>query len=154
MPTSAAGNERRPQRRRPSGLTLIELLVVMALLGLVGWGVRQSLPPPAERELARDAQRLLGQLESARLQARHQQRTARLVWHPDGFEVQGLSATGERHRWLSDQVQAAPGPALLLGPEPLLPPQRWALTHAQGGVLWLGSDGLRAFAVLPRGAAP
>ena len=123
------------------------MLVVLALLGVLGMGVTLTLPPVAQRELARDAQRLVLLMETARQQARSRDLPARLEWQEDGFAIHGLTATPQSHRWLSADVRPLPSPPLVLGPEPLLPAQRWALVHAQGQRLWLGTDGLQPFAV-------
>ncbi len=73
---------------------------------------------------------------------------------------------GRLHAWLTPgtlaQVLPSPSgtdsgsdrsgtPHLVLGPEPLLPPQRLTLS-LQGRTVWLSSDGLRAFVV--SGAPP
>lgn len=147
-----------PARRMAQrGFTLLELLVVVSIVALATAGVSLSLRDTAAAQLEREAQRLAALLESTRAQSRTM--GVPLYWRatPQGFEL-----AGQFRAWLTPGTQATLAardadtpPRLVLGPEPLLPPQEMALT-LQGRTLWLHSDGLRPFQVgsQPGGAAP
>ena len=131
MRTSAAGSKHGPALVR--GFTLLELLVVVALISA----------------LERDATRLAALLETARAQARAS--GLPVVWRstPTGFVFEGLPPPGLPQRWLSEATRTTASQPVVLGPEPLIPPQSIALTPAQGPslTLWVSSDGLRPFRV-------
>jgi len=160
MPTSAPGNPEPHRGQR--GFTLLELLVVVSLVALATAGVGLALPAPAATQLEREAQRLSALLEAGRAQARTT--GVAVVWKSDG---QGFAFDGQRRDWLTPGTQArltrlgTPPPQttanrLFLGPEPLMAAHEVALSLA-GRTVWLGTDGLRPFAVLaepPRVAQP
>lgn len=160
MPTSAAGNKLSPppcwsgQCQGVRGFTLIELLVVICLIAIASAGVSLALRDSADGALERDAQRLIAVLESARAQARAN--GSPVVWRAQGhgFVLVGLPRSQALQTWLSEHTRVEPGSALVLGPEPLLPPQSITLLSAQkpGLQLHIGSDGLRPFAVTRQGA--
>ncbi len=166
MPTSAAGSKPLVhQRAAPAaphahsrGFTLIELMVVVALIAVATAGVSLALRDSADSALERDAQRLAAVLESARAQARASD--VRAVWllREGGFVVQGLPKAEPLQRWLSDQTRAQTEAPVVLGPEPLIAPQRIALFTAERPErrLWVTTDGLRPFEVrrVPPGATP
>lgn len=154
MPTSAVGNK--PFAAHPSwpgpgplGFTLIELLVVIALIAIVSAAASLALRDNAASALERDAQRLAAVLESARAQSRAN--GAPVLWRTQdkGFVLQGLPRPSPPQAWLSEHTRAEPGPAVVLGPEPLIPPQHITLYSSQPGTpRWrVGTDGLRPFAV-------
>jgi len=148
MRTSAAGNK--PAfAPAAQGFTLLELLVVVALIAIATAGVSLSLRDSADSALERDATRLAALLETARAQARAS--GLPVVWHstPNGFMFEGLPPPGLPQNWLSSSTRATPSQRVILGPEPLIPPQSIALTPVQGGAstLWVISDGLRPFRV-------
>ena len=154
---------RRPPRksfisRHSPGFTLIELMVVVALIAVATAGVMLSLRDSAADALERDAQRLAAVLESARAQSRAS--GAAVLWQAqaNGFALQGLPRPASAQAWLSDHTRVQPTPPLVLGPEPLIPPQRIELYSANQPQqrLWVGSDGLRPFEVQrnPQGDAP
>ena len=160
MPTSAPGSNP-PLARRVAGFTLIELLVVLALVALATATVGLALRDPNQDRLQREAERLIALLETARAEARAGGLEVR--WRPlpgdasDGaqFRFLGLPRRVELPtRWLGDAPsveldrQAA---ELLLGPEPLLPPQGLRLRLGQQQ-LRIASDGLQPFAI--QAAAP
>ena len=143
MPTLAAGN-----KSTARGFTLLELLVVIALIAIATAGASLSLQGSADSALDRDAQRLAALLETARAQARASERT--VVWRAqaEGFVFDGLPPPGLPRQWLARTTQAFAAP-VLLGPEPLIPPQAIALssTARPDRRLWVVTDGLRPFTV-------
>ena len=170
MRTSAAGNRAktgppsRPQRR-PSqplagrssrsawvpehGFTLVELLVVMAIMAIGSAGVVFALRDSAATQLEREALRLSALLDSARAQSRATGQGVR--WRPveGGFRFEGLGAGTLPDRWLSGETQVQGTPVLVLGPEPILPPQAVVLTStlAPGRPMAVSTDGIRPFRV-------
>ena len=159
MPTSAPGSpeplaprQRQTHNGNQRGFTLLELLAVVSLVALATAGVSLALPDPAATQLEREAQRLTALLEAGRAQARTT--GVAVVWQAN---AQGFALDGVRRDWLAagTQVrltqhgQATPHTAanrLPLGPEPLMAAHEVALTLA-GRTVWLGTDGLRPFAV-------
>lgn len=155
MRRSAPGSE----TRRTAGFTLVELLIVVALIAVASGIVSLALRDPAATRLEREAARLSALLEAARAESRASGVAAR--WEPrreqaelPGFRFLGLPASIELpEQWLGEGVRAEiPGArALLLGPEPLIPPQR-VLLHLDRQYLLLGTDGLGPFTVLETGS--
>ena len=171
MPTLAAGNKASDGHpaghRATAGFTLLELLVVVALVALATTGARLSLRNPEDSALEREAQRLAALLESARARSRATGVPVRWQATETGFAFVGTPAQDLPRHWLASGVQAITQGPVLLGPEPLIPPQAIALQMATPGTgagsaptpaprLWLVTDGLRPFAVQgpPGSAAP
>ncbi len=148
MRTSAAGNKS-TQKHSAGGFTLLELLVVVALIAIATAGVSLSLRDSADSALERDATRLAALLETARAQARAS--GLPVVWRStgSGFAFDGLPPPGLPQHWLSPSTQATTRQAVVLGPEPLIPPQSIALEplNAYARTLWVVTDGLRPFQV-------
>lgn len=152
MQTSAPGS---PEAVMPlqRGFTLLELLLVVSLAALATAVVSLALPDPAGTQLEREAQRLGALLEAGRAQARTT--GVPVIWHADadGFAMDQVRrswlATGTQVR-LTRRGQPVATTQLVLGPEPLMAAHELALTLSNR-TLWLGTDGLRPFAVL---AAP
>jgi general secretion pathway protein H len=145
-----------PAPRRPSnaaGFTLIEVMLVMAIIAIATSLVSLALRDGTQSRLDEEGARLSALLESARAEARASGITVR--WVPadanasDGaqFRFIGLPPGAELPtRWLGEgvSVEIVGARALLLGPEPVLPPQRLVL-HLDDRRLVLASDGLAPF---------
>lgn len=161
-----------PARRRPStaaarrdgGFTLLELLIVVTLIAVVSGVASLALRDPAETRLEREGVRLAALLESARAESRSL--GVAVTWLPRpmqtssgqfDFNFVGLPDKLVPHRhWLEPGVTAevvgatAAAPGIVLGPEPLIGPQRIVL-HADDRSVTLVSDGLGPF-MLDNGA--
>jgi general secretion pathway protein H len=147
------------------GFTLLELMVVVALAAMLAAGLSFSLRDSSQQQLEREALRLGSLLDAARAQARTS--GAPIVWRAtaQGFEFIGASprrdaseSLTEPRAWLVPGTTArvtepANAPVLVLGPEPLNPPQRLTLSLGERR-LELASNGLRAFAPTSGLAAP
>ena len=111
-------------------------------------GVSFALRDASQTQLEREAQRLAALLESARAQSRVS--GVPVVWRAvgQGFAFDGLTGANPLPTtWLGQSVQASG--AVLLGPEPILPPQQVRLTSIDtaGRSLTVFTDGVRPFAV-------
>lgn len=142
MRTSAAGNK---------GFTLLELLVVVAIMALATAGVGFALRDSSEVQLEREAQRLAILLETARAQSRMTATPVR--WQPtaSGFSFEGLPGTSPLPSgWLGPDVRVDPSVSVVLGPEPIIGPQRIRLVSISQPArsLTVATDGVRPFAVL------
>jgi general secretion pathway protein H len=151
MPTSAPGSSLLAPRRRPAGFTLLELLVVISIIAIAAAGVSFAVRDAGGAPLDRDAQRLAALLESARARSRLSGQPVRWVARPDGFRFEGLPPEALPHAWLTPDTQVVAGGVLVLGPEPVIPPQFVVLASPQypGHALRIATDGLRPFAITP-----
>ncbi len=154
MPTSDRGS----RRQRRGGFTLIELLVVLAIVAIASGLVSVAFRDGAQARLDEEGARLAALLESARAEARAAGVVVR--WEPvdsttastalpaSDFRFVGLPAEAALPtRWLSSATRAevVGARAVLLGPEPVLPPQRIVL-RLEDRSLVLATDGLAPFA--------
>ena len=139
------------RKRRTAGFTLIELLVVVALIAIASSAAVLSLRAGPSAALERDAQRLAAVLEAARAQARASD--VRVLWLPqaEGFVLRGLpnAPAPTLQAWLWPETRVRSPAVVVLGPEPLIGPQRIELYAASQPEqrLWVLSDGLRPFGV-------
>lgn len=150
MPTWAIGKTPLPcacpaQR----GFTLLELLLVVAIVAVVAAGASLALRDSAQSRLDTEAQRLSALLESARAQSRASGTVVQ--WQPadPGFAFTGLQGNLPS-QWQDPATRAEiQGPALLLGPDAILPRQfvrLWQDGQTERS-LWVATDGVRPFAV-------
>lgn len=157
----------RTGRSRGRGFTLIELLVVLALIAIASATVTLALRDPAAAMLDREAVRLAALLESARAEARASGVPARFELrtrqNERGFATGDASDAPFRFvglpdaarlpaRWLDPGTSAevVGASALVLGPEPILPPQRLLLRLGDHRIV-VASDGLGPFQVAESG---
>lgn len=134
---------------RARGFSLLELLVVISIMALATAGVAMSMRDSGQSRLDREGQRLAALLEAGRAQARASGTLVRWRAQGSGFRFEGLQPGSTLPtQWLDPGTRVADGTVLILGPEPLLPPQRTLLTHVDTPELRLAiaSDGLRPFA--------
>ena len=136
--------------RKDRGFTLLELLVVVSLMALATAGVTLALRDSGHSLLEREAVRLAALLEAGRAQARASGTPVRWQALPQGgFRFEGLPTPSLPSAWLNPGTRIAGPDRLVLGPEPLLPPQAVVLVHPEypGIQLRVASDGLRPFAL-------
>jgi len=126
-------------------------MVVVALIAVATAGAVLAMRDGASSALERDAQRLAAVLESGRAQARASDLA--VVWQTlgQGFVLRGLPRPETPQTWLSTDTRVQATTPVLLGPEPLMAPQRIELYSASQPQLrvTVATDGLRPFAVLP-----
>ena len=128
-------------------------MVVVTIIAIATAGVSFALRPSSSQALERDAQRLIAQLESARALSRTSGQPVYWRAQTGGYRFEGaaLTAMTAPQPWLTPDINvqwpaSARGPALLLGPEPMLPAQAFTL-RLDSASLRVASDGLRPFAV-------
>ena len=127
-------------------------MVVLAIVAIGTALTSLALRDGSANALARDAERLVALLETARAQSRAAGVPVR--WHPtaDGFVFEGLSgATPLPRHWLDAQTMALGNAVLVLGPDPVIGPQALLLRRRGDEAtapLRIASDGLRPFTVL------
>jgi len=170
MPTSGPGSSGsggfapRGLAALERGLSLLELLVVLAIVAISVGAVSLALRDSTAATLEREAVRLAALLEMARAESRATGSPVR--WLPAGidspvaaetprnevppdFRFVGLSGLQTLPmRWLDPRIRAqvAGSPAVVLGPDAILPVQRVVLS-LEGQQLAVASDGLGPFAI-------
>ena len=153
MLTSVAGSK--PQHHPPGrhyGFTLLELLLVVTVVAIASVGVTFALRDAGQARLDAEAQRLVAVLETARAQSRASGMV--VTWHPsvDGFVLQGLPDNPKNplaQKWQEPDLVVNSEKPLLLGPEPIIPPQSVLMWMSSQPLysLRIGTDGVRPFAV-------
>ena len=128
---------------------MVVVLIVAVATGMTALSLRDR----SQSKLEEEGARLSALLETARTQSRIVGTEVR--WQPlseGGFQFLGLPAKAAEQlpaRWLDASTQASVVGArqLLLGPEPLLPPQRVVL-RLGNRQLAVGTDGLSPFEII------
>ena len=147
MRTSVAGTNQ--------GFTLLELMVVVAIMALATAGVSLAMRDSSQTQLERDAQRLAALLESARAVSRMTANT--VIWRatPNGFVFEGTPNAALPTNWLGSDVFTTNTAAVVLGPEPIIGPQRIRLASISQPArsLSITTDGVRPFKVVADAAA-
>ncbi|MDB5913165.1 MAG: ral secretion pathway protein [Ramlibacter sp.] len=153
MPTSAPGSSSLPRSHRLfiAGFTLLELLVVISIIAIASAGVAFALRDNTGAVLDREAQRLAALLESGRARSRLSGQPVRWIATETGFRFEGVAPGALPQKWLSPGTHVVGTPVLVLGPEPLIPPQALVLADADHPerTVRIASDGLRPFTVAP-----
>ena len=131
------------------GFTLLELMVVVAIMAMATAGVSMAMRDTSQTQLERDAQRLAALLETARAHSRMSANA--VVWRatPKGFVFEGLPQDAMPTTWMGTDVVASSTAAVLLGPEPIIGPQRIRLASLSQPTrsLSIVTDGVRPFKV-------
>ncbi len=158
MQTSAPGSRRPgppPGGLAARGFTLVELLIVVALVALAAGIVSLALRDADAGRLDEEGARLIALLERARADSRVTGVPVIFVPRNDAdtgqpvFRFVGLPANAQPvAQWLDPrtEVQVLGRPALVLGPDAILPPQR-VLLRLGDHRLVVATDGLAPFAV-------
>jgi len=130
-------------------------MVVVAIMAIAIAGVSLALRDSSQTQLEREAQRLAALLESGRAQSR--MRANPVLWHATatGFAFEGLPDDALPTQWLGTDVREVGSTRLVLGPEPIIGPQRVQLASLSDPTqsLTVATDGVRPFAVLADAAA-
>ncbi len=153
MQISEAGSKlRRFLSRKSNGFTLLELLLVITVVAIASAGVSFAFRDATQSKLDTEAQRLIAILESARAQSRAS--GIPLKWRPtaDGFIIEGMSDNPKNpatQKWQESEIVVNVDKPLLLGPEPLIPPQSILMWMSSQPLysLRIATDGVRPFTV-------
>ncbi|MGQ0711377.1 MAG: pilus assembly FimT family protein [Rhodoferax sp.] len=143
--------------RPPRGFTLLELLIVVSIAATAAVAVGLSLRDSAQDALRAQADALAAMLEAARAQSRASGVPVRWRAQEAGFAWEGLAPQGPDAlptQWRTPGVRAHSDAPVVLGPEPLIGPQRielWLQDQPRQRVV-VASDGLRPFALRTEGA--
>jgi general secretion pathway protein H len=134
------------------GFTLLELLLVVTVVAIASAGVSFAFRDAGQARLDSEAQRLIAVLETARAQSRAS--GIAVTWRPtvEGFVLQGLPDNPKNplaQKWQEPGIVVNSEKPLLLGPEPLIPPQSVLMWMSSQPLysLRIGTDGVRPFAV-------
>ncbi len=147
-----------PSASRPArGFTLLELLIVVSIVAMGAVTVTLSMRDSGQDALRAQADALAAMLESARAQSRASGAPVHWRANEQGFSWTGLAQQGPDAlptQWRTAGVRAHSEAPVVLGPEPLIGPQRielWLQDRPQQRVV-VASDGIRPFALRTEGA--
>jgi len=131
------------------GFTLLELLVVVSIVAIASAGVALALRDSAQTTTEREAVRLAALLEAGRAQSR--MRGVAVHWRstPTGFRFEGLPPQTLPEQWLSASTAVTAGSHVVLGPDPIIPPQTVVLFSSQqpAFLVRVATDGLQPFSL-------
>ena len=138
--------------KKQTGFTLLELLVVIAVIALGTAGVALAMRDSAQTSLEREALRLSALLDAARSQSRAS--GVAVTWEvaQDAQNQPAMRWRGLRSKdplptaWLDAQTQVVVNRPLVLGPDPVIAPQRVRLTLGAES-RDVATDGVGAFRV-------
>ncbi len=126
---------------------------MVAIIAVASAGVSFALRDSAEAQLAREAVRLAALFEAARARSLASGVPVRWRVTESGFSFDGLPRGTLPETWLNTGVRAVAALPLLLGPEPILPPQSVLLAARSNNgstteqTLRVQTDGVRPFSV-------
>jgi general secretion pathway protein H len=129
------------------GFTLLELMVVVAIIGISMGLISLAIRDSPSQDLQMEARKLAARIELARVRSRSS--GAIVLWQPTekGYRFSGLESQELDSQWSNPKIKIDSA-AIVLGPEPVLPPQSITLTYDRQSIR-IGSDGVGAFAILP-----
>lgn len=134
------------------GFTLLELLVVITVIAMGTAGVALAMRDSGQTQVEREATRLAALLDAARSQSRLTGTQVTWQFEMDDKNIPLMRWQGLRQKeplpthWLSAQVMLRDAKQLVLGPDPVIGPQRIRLTIAADS-RYVVTDGVGAFAV-------
>ncbi len=142
---------RRPAVRQAAGrgFTLLELLIVLVLIGVASATIMAGMRSSDEVQLHKQAEQLVAAIEVGRAQSRARGLAAELAVHEGGFLIKDPHVAIDESKitpWLEPGMTASGHVPLLLGPEPILPPQTLQLHLGEFSVR-ISSQGLAPFVV-------
>jgi general secretion pathway protein H len=120
--------------KKVRGFTLLELLVVITVIALGTAGVALAMRDAGQTSLEREALRLSALLDAARSQSRAS--GVMVTWEAvqDNASTPAMRWRGLRSKeplptqWLNTQTRATTPRVVVLGPDPVIAPQRVRLT--------------------------
>jgi len=141
------------------GFTLLELLVVLAITIIASSGVIIAFQNNHHQQLTKEANRLIALLEAARAEARISGSQTLWTTTNNGFHFisnqnSKITNTSIFKQWLTPGVSAFidtnsthKSSYIILGPEPIIPPQKITLTLGQTS-LDIKTNGATPFATV------
>lgn len=134
--------------RKAWGFSLLELLIVVSIIAVATAGVSLSLRDSAQATLEQEGERLAALLESGRARSRSSGVAIQWVVTDGGFRFQGPNPGDLSRPWLHPQTSVlwpnGQPRMLVLGPDPIIPPQSLTLV-LEGNSLVVNTDGLQPF---------